>query len=204
MNIDALKDAWQAHDVALDHAARQGGDMKMLFEKIDALERNVRRRDIWEYVAACFVMAFFGWRAAVMPDPLVRLGAIIVVLGSMFIIVWSRRVVAPKRHRPVDSNLPIAEFCARELERVEAQLRLLRTVAWWYVAPTITGLLIMTNAGHGSTTYKVVASSVFLGFGWLIHWMNQSAAETELEPLREHLGSVLAELRGHRVGSSPS
>ena len=195
MNIDALKEAWQAQDVAMEHAGAEGGDMKTIFEKLDALERNIRRRDLGEYAAACVVMAFFGWRAAMATDPLVRLGAVIIVLGSMFVIVWSRRAATPRRHSAFDSDLPVAQFCARELERVDAQIRLLRSVAWWYVGPTIAGLLIMTNAGHRSLTYKVVASAAFLLVGWWIHWTNQSAADTELEPLRRHLGSVLAELR---------
>ena len=143
--------------------------MKMLFDKVDALERNVRRRDMSEYAAACFVMAFFGWRAAVTTEPLVRIGAVIVVLGSIFIILWSRRAATPSFRRGINSDRPVAEFCARELSRVEAQLRLLRTVAWWYVEPTIVGLLVMTNAGHGSTTYKVSVSTGFVAFGWLIH-----------------------------------
>ena len=196
MNIDVLKEAWQAQDPPHAPAAGQGGEMTMLLDKVDALERTIRRRDLREYVTACFVIAFFGWRAAVTPDALVRLGAAVVVLGAMFIIVWSRRAATPRRHPAFDSDLPVAQFCARELERVEAQLRLSRSVAWWYVAPTVTGLLIMTNAGPASPAYKVVASAAFLAVGWLIHWMNQSAAETELEPLRAHLGSVLAELRG--------
>src|SRR5687768_17796892 len=112
MDLDQLKETWQARDTAASPVA---ADPSSLFAKLDALDRDVRRRDVREYIAACFVMAFFGWRAAVVDEPLARIGYIIVVLGSMFIIVWSRRVSAPASKRPFTSDLPIAHFLGKEL-----------------------------------------------------------------------------------------
>ncbi|HVL68359.1 MAG TPA: hypothetical protein VM364_13945 [Vicinamibacterales bacterium] len=192
MNLDEMKGAWQARDGA---APEEGGDMVNLLGKLDALERGVRRRDVREYVAACLVMAIFGWMAATAPDPLTRTGALTVVFGSMFIIVWSRRATGASPRRAFAGDLPLAQFCARELERVEAQIRLLRGVWWWYLAPTVVGILLMVAPRPQAGWVKLGTALVVLAVAAVIYMMNLAAAKHELEPLRDELAARLDELR---------
>lgn len=169
--------------------------MRSLFEKLDRLDRDVRRRDVREYVAACVVMAFFGWQAAVATEPLARLGALIVVFGSMFIIVWSRRSAAAPSRQAFTADLPIVQFCARELDRIESQVRLLKSVWWWYLGPTITGVLLMLLARDQSPTVKGVTVMIVFAVAALIHYANVWTAKHELEPLRDELAAHLDDLR---------
>lgn len=191
MEIDDFKGAWQARD---SNAGPMGGNMSSLIARLDDLDRDVRRRDLRETVAAFFVMSFFGWRAITTDDALVRLGAVVVVLGAMFIIVWSRRAVTPSSREPFTGDLPIALFCRRELQRVEQQMRLMRSVWWWYVSPTIVGVLIMVLAPAGAIWAKVVTSLVVVAVGVAIHRMNVQAARHQLGPLRDELRARLHEL----------
>jgi hypothetical protein len=191
MEIDDFKGVWQAR---AGDAAPIGENMSSLIARLERLDRDVRRRDLRETLAAFFVMSFFGWRALTTEDPLVRLGAVVVVLGAMFIIFWSRRAVTPSARELFAGDLPIALFCRRELQRVEQQMRLMRSVWWWYVSPTIVGVLIMVLAPAGAIWAKVVTALVVVGVGVAIHWMNIAAAKHQLEPLRDELRARLHEL----------
>lgn len=193
MNLDRLKSAWQARDIGEEASSSEDG-VTPLMERLAALERDVHRRDLREYLAACFVMAFFGWRAAATDDLLVRVGAIIVVAGSMFIILWSRRATVPARREPFAGDLPVARFCARELAKVEAQVRLLRSVWWWYVSPTIVGVLLMLVPKAPSLAGRVFTTLIVAGVGLAIHWLNVTTAKEQLEPLRDELRSWLDDL----------
>jgi hypothetical protein len=192
MELDELKGSWQARELPAP-LAKTG--LAPLMARLDALERDVRRRDVREYGAACFVMAFFTWRATVVEEPLVRVGYALVVLGAMFIIVWSRRVSAPASRQAFASDLPITSFLERELDRVNAQIRLLRSVWWWYVSPTIAGLLLTLIPGSRSLAMRLALAVLFVGVGVFIHWMNVTVAKTDLEPLRDELTAQLRELR---------
>jgi hypothetical protein len=191
MDLDRLKGTWQASEPAAPLAV---SDSASLATRLDALDRAVRRRDVREYIAACFVMAFFGWRAAVVAEPLARVGYLLVVFGAMFIIVWSRRASSSASSRAFTSDLPVAHFLRKEIEKVDAQIRLLRSVWWWYVSPTIVGLLLTLIPGSRALAIRLALAALFLGVGVAIHWLNVTTAKRELEPLRAELSARLKEL----------
>lgn len=191
MDIDRLRSTWQSQETG--GSAPQGGSdpLKPLVERLATLDRDVQRRDFREYLAACFCIAFFGWRAAIADDFWVRAGALIVVFGSMFIILWSRRAMLPGRRQTFTNDLPMVQFCARELEKVNAQVRLLESVWWWYVAPTIVGVLVMTLAEPRPLALRLAVAALVLGVGLAIHWVNVTTARTHLHPLRNDVERVL-------------
>jgi hypothetical protein len=188
MDLDRLKTAWQADD-----ADGRAPDLQSLMGRLAQLDRQVHRRDLREYIAAGLVMAIFGWRAAVTDEPLVRIGCLVVVLGSMFVIVWSRRATAPRQ--PFTGDLPMALYCARELEKVDGQVRLLRSVWWWYVTPTVVGILMTLVPGPVAPGVKLLTAAFVVGVGAVIVWLNVEAARREVEPLRDALRQHLTELR---------
>lgn len=194
MELEALKERWQQH--APPGGGAQGGiDMSELIGKLDRLENDVRRRDLREMIAALAVMAFFTWRAVMAQETLERVGAVIVVLGSAFIIVWSRHKASLRGGDAVRGELPVVQFCRRELARVDAQIRLLRTVWLWYVAPTIVGIELMTlRRWEVPSVTQVVVMAIVLAVGIAIHWLNVFAARHGLMPLREELEERIAEL----------
>jgi hypothetical protein len=89
------------------------------------------------------------------------------VAAALFIVFWLRRAQRPAS-RP---NQPIAQMLAQELERVREQIRLLRTVLWWYLAS-----VAVLNA--------------------VIWWANQRAVKTQLLPLEKELEAQLATVTG--------
>ena len=194
MELDTLKEAWQRQTPTA--SLMEGGlDMAGLLAKLDRLEDTVRMRDVRETIAALFVMAFFTWRAVVAHEAIERAGAAIVVVGAAFIILWSRHKSSGRRAEAFGGDLPIVQFCRRELARVDAQMHLLRTVWLWYVAPTIIGLeLMMLRRWDLPDARQIVAMSIVLAVGVAIAWLNIVAARHELLPLRDELAARIAEL----------
>jgi hypothetical protein len=196
MDLDDLKSAWQAQGSGSPGVPTGREDtMTALLAKLEGLERDVRRRDLSETIVALGVMALFGWYAMTYEGTLSRVGALLVVAGSAFIIVWSRRAATPARQSGFESDLPLVQFCRRELERVNAQIRLLRGVWWWYVAPITIGveLMVLGSDARGPLA-KILISGVVVAVGVGIHLTNVYTARHALEPLRTELEARMKEL----------
>ena len=58
------------------------------------------------------------------------------------------------------------EFCRIELDRLDRQIQLLRSVLWWYIAPCILGVNIMFVGMAGLGIDSLVYFIVTLLFAW--------------------------------------
>jgi lipopolysaccharide export LptBFGC system permease protein LptF len=93
-----------------------------------------------EYAAAIVVAAFFGfefWRA---PDPVARMGFLLLIAGIAY-VVWELHTKASSEVLPEDAGLSsYIEFQRRELER---QRDALRSVWRWYLGPLVPGMAVL-------------------------------------------------------------
>jgi hypothetical protein len=109
-------------------------------ERARHLERRVARRNRREYVAAAFVVSFYGWVMWVAPAATIRIGAGLAVAAAISIAYYlHRRGTATSL--PADLGLRSAlEFHRAQLER---QRDLLRSVWWWGLLPFAPSLLVL-------------------------------------------------------------
>ncbi len=81
-----------------------------------------------------------------------------------------------------------------EIERIENQIELLRTIASWYIAPRIIG----ANLVFAGSSSSWLATSLYfvctLLLSWFIYALNQRAVSKEFVPLYEELKSLEKEL----------
>ena len=187
-------------------------------ERIDALRSEASRFDraIWwrdwrETAAAVIVAAAFGRMWPYSP-PAARVGIVLAVLGAVFVIGWLWRA---QRLRPRPApDLPPADALRAALARVDIQIGLLRSVAWWYLLPLAVGPLVLVYAGYAEmlqdmpvldTALKVgfmvflwIAPLLLLGgvFGF-VYWLNQRAVRKDLLPLRDRLLHLLRDFPDH-------
>ena len=75
--------------------------------KAQRLERIVARRNLREYVAAAVVVPSFGWIMWVGPSGIIRIGAGMVILGTLF-IVYHLRLRGSASSLPADMGLKSA------------------------------------------------------------------------------------------------
>jgi hypothetical protein len=89
----------------------------------------------------------------------------------------------------------VLEFSRGRLAWIDRQIRLLRTVAWWYVAPLGVGSLLFTwgmsgGAWHIFGVQAVITVAVAAGIVSVNRW----AVQKSLQPVRDDLARLIEAL----------
>lgn len=107
--------------------------------KLDKFERRVFWRNAREYAAGVFVIAGFGYFGWKLSGLLVRVGAGLIIAGTLFVMYELHRR-GSVRTAPADLGLSTCiDFHRRSLER---QRDALRAVWTWYLLPFVPGLVV--------------------------------------------------------------
>lgn len=103
-------------------------------------QSRIRSRNMMEYGAAAFVIAAFAWMAVTIPEPIVRVGAALIIAGALY-VCWKLHELGRAATRgELDAGAQSwAAFHRAELTR---QRDALRTVWSWYLAPFVPGMLV--------------------------------------------------------------
>jgi hypothetical protein len=106
---------------------------------------------------------------------------------------------------------PLVHSVQTSLVEVEHQIKLLCNVLWWYLLPSAIPML----AFFGQVTWRasqswleaIVVGSCFFalvaGVDAFLYWVNQVAVRKELQPRREELLKLLANLQEESSGMPP-
>ncbi len=102
-------------------------------------QSRIRLRNLTEYAAAAFVIVAFGWIGWIIPDPMVRAGALLVVAGTLY-VCWKLYQLA----RAASGADQAAAYDLRTFHRAELtrQRAALASVWRWYLAPFAPGALV--------------------------------------------------------------
>jgi Flp pilus assembly protein TadB len=203
MNLDDAKALWSSDPHPSDHepadsemSAKTLSDSEILHlvqRQSDAHDRKIRQRDWTESIAAAVVALFFGALAWLESSLLVTAGALLIIAGCV-LIPWHlqrtrKRFAAPKSAEPVKQRL------LRERDKLDTQIRLLKSVLWWYIAPLLAGLLLVTVGDNGWSTFTFVYGSVVIVGAVGIYMMNQRTVRNDLRPRRERLRELLEQVK---------
>ena len=155
------------------------------------LERHVSLRNLGEYAAAVVVVASFGWMLWVEPSRISRVGAGMVIAGTIFIVHQLRRRGSARR-LPADLVARSAlEFHCEQLAR---QRDLVRGVWAWYLLPLVPGLLVVQIGqalAHPERSSRIVVyCAVIVAGAAAVHYWNRRGAtrlQQRIDRLRAHL-----------------
>jgi len=188
MNDDELKKLWQQQLLrAPELSATQM--ISAMQSKMTQFRRSLNGRDTRELLACALVIIIFGFYFYFERNPVVRLGWLIVISGTIFIagkLVYARRTTPPA---PLGATL--VESLRAELNSVRAQSRLLGSILWWYLLPPGIGLLVATWGMHVHLHAKIPATLIYLAIYSFIYLLNQRARTKELLPMEAQLESLL-------------
>ncbi len=106
----------------------------------NVFQTQIRRRNQREIVAAMVVLLVFGFYAWTLPGWMIKTGSLLVMLGKLC-IVWQLRRRASAASLPESSGMALLDFHRQELLR---QRNAAKSVARWYIAPLIPGVVMMT------------------------------------------------------------
>lgn len=193
MTFDDLPSAWQQGPQDRPMAAEdREAVVASVCRRVERLSGELDRRDLLETAAAVVVILFFGGFLLSSQNLVAKSGAAVIVIWAIFIIVKLYRTRSVQKHSPVDA--PVREFCRTEVERLDRQIQLVRSVLWWYIAPCIVAvnLFFVGVAGLGIASVLYCAATLLFAAG--IYVLNQRAARKSLVPVRDELANLFADL----------
>lgn len=190
-DFDSLQRAWQTD--ADPPPALDADRLAALRGEAARFDRQIRQRDWFETAAALAVVVYVCVRLPGAGPGLDRVGLALLGLGSLFVAGW---LWWAKRQAPAPAvDLPAADALRAAIARVDLQVRLLRSVAWWYLLPPAPGIVLMV-AGPGGlpVAVRVAALAAVAVFFYGVYRLNQRTADGELVPLRDRLVRLLHDL----------
>ncbi|MDZ4692427.1 hypothetical protein [Terricaulis sp.] len=108
--------------------------------RAERFQSRIRVRNWGEYAAAAFVVAFFGWMAVTVPEPIVQIGAVLIVLGALY-VCWKLHQLG-RAASGDELNAGAQSWAAFHRAELTRQSDALRTVWRWYLAPFVPGMLV--------------------------------------------------------------
>ena len=195
MRFDDLATAWKEQNAQPLSAADREAMIARVCRRVERLGGVVVRRDTREtIVAVLLILCFGGYALAAPADHVVsRTGAGLLVCWAVFIIYKMYRARTIQKPAPLDA--PVREFCRIEVARLDRQIRLMRGVLWWYIAPCMIGVNIMFVGMAGLSAASLVYCIATLLLAWGIYALNMTAVAKELTPARNELAGLLNQLQ---------
>jgi hypothetical protein len=188
MNDDELKKLWQQQPLR-EPGLSAVQVISAMQTKMSQFRRTINARDLRELVACAIVIIVFGCYAFYARTPIMRLGWLIVIGGTIF-IAW-KLIHARRATPPAPAGATIVESLRAELNSVRTQSRLLGSVLWWYLLPPGIGLLIATWGMPVHLHAKIPATLFYFAVFAFIYWLNQQARSKQLLPMEAQLQSLL-------------
>ncbi|SRR5579864_5553599 len=192
MKPDELEQLWQAQPV---ETAMKGEEMRqIILRKMEKFDRTIRWRNLREVLASAVAGIFFGYLTWKQANGIARVGSALITAAMAWIIYYFWRYGSgPADPKPDQSA---TAFQNALVSKIDHQIRLLRSVKFWYLLPMYVGLLVFStgaiqdHAVAGTLSWHdaigPVLYTVVFGFVW---WLNEGYGVTKLETWRTKLAA---------------
>ena len=172
-DFDQIRALWTAQPVepftlSVDQLRKRAGKF----------QARIRQRNITEYLAALLVIGVFGWMAWLIPVFTVKAGALLIILGALYVCWKLHKIAGQGAGQQADNADRLLDHHRTELLR---QRDALASVWRWYLAPFVPGSVLFVAGGDfspdtglpflaGLATFAIsmaIMGSVFAGVIWL-------------------------------------
>ncbi|MBI2512045.1 MAG: hypothetical protein HYV96_08700 [Opitutae bacterium] len=167
-----------------------------------AFDRRILWRDVTEIAASLLVAGVFAVSGLRSGAPLawpIATGLFALVPAAFLIAGRIRRL----RHAPA-ASAALRDHITAALDALDVQIRLLSTVAWWYLAPLGVAALLFLGGAFFQPNSPVpwpamvvglLGAAIALSVVWVwVYRLNQRAVTRGLEPRRRDLAETLTQL----------
>jgi hypothetical protein len=176
-----------------------GEDMLVLVQrKTSRFDRMIALRNRMECIAAGTVVAMFGFFAFRAHNTLVRTGCLVIAASAAWIIFYILRY--GKGPSSVDPSLDLLGYTRALTNRYDYQIKLLKSVKYWYLLPPYLGLLLGT-AGVFQEWAKAgilrwtdfISPAIYTAVYAAVWWLNEVYSVGRLRKERAKLVSITSE-----------
>ncbi len=195
MTDDELKNIWAQQEATGRSVPISPEAVWQLAGESARFGKTIFWRDVREWAATIFVAGVFLFYAFYRPAiHWLPVGAALLACLPMTYVAITRR-----KRPAAETSRSLADHLGESIASVRHQVRLLRSVTWWYLAPLALSLLLihLDAAKSGRVHFDgrlllgtAVGVAVFFG----VWKLNQRAVRTDLEPRLRELEKTLTEL----------
>ncbi|MFN7056846.1 hypothetical protein [Hyphomonas sp.] len=163
--------------------------------KAGAFQSKIRTRNRVEYAASALVIGMFAWMAWLVPPVLAKAGAVLVVLGAVYVAWQLHRRAGAAAKAGIDRAASLTAFHRAELVR---QREALSTVWRWYLLPFVPGIALFLAGVSFAADNPAPMAVKLVSFGFSagicaavfggVWWLNAKAVkalDAEIEALGE-------------------
>ena len=198
MELDDMKNVWQQELVLQNRDT----DFASVRQAVDKYDRKARFSWLLEISVGVLLVVLFGgfWLAMLITQtlhPLAHLGLFALVAGCAF-VVWK---IVHERKVTTNDDWTLSAKLDIQIEKREKEIKLLKSVAYWYLAPLFVGIVLGTYGLHVNLTEDYLPGLSLWGYWALclllyvgIYFFNQHALKTKVRPVLEQLYGLRAEL----------
>ncbi|WP_142785247.1 hypothetical protein [Changchengzhania lutea] len=149
--------------------------------------------EISEVVGAIIAIPLFLFIVFTVPYVLSKIAAALIVVWLIYLLI---RILSVKKFKPSDLNENYVEYLNRTKEYITVQKRLLDTSLYWYILPSLTGVMLFVIGI--SDVPKQLLILIFMGivvFGAFIYFLNKRRVRKEIIPRIEKVENLIKAIR---------
>ena len=197
MQLDDLKQDWQntlQSEPVPENLTEVIDNIEQQTSKID---KEVKRRDFLEITIAVLLVHFWIFGLSISVSTMQTIGCIVALVACAII---PYRLIKAKRIEARTSN-SIKDFLLQEKQKLSQQKQMLESVAWWYIGPIATAILLITLGANVDATgvpqipdhmvwYYVCLAILVIG----VYALNKQAAKKKFGPLLDNVNKHLSDI----------
>jgi hypothetical protein len=178
-----LMHLWQQDPALAADAERLA---RVVMARVWRFDQQIIWRNVREYAAGLVLMVVFGGQIALDDD---RIGGAIGLgcVGFVMTYMWWKH-----RHlQPLDPAADLAAYRGALLQRVDDQIRLLRSVPYWYLLPLFLPGLWLAISRFPDVGWMVLAPlGVLVAIYAFLGWLNVKVAVGGLRAARDEIDAI--------------
>jgi hypothetical protein len=186
MTLDDAVSCWQSQKPG-DSSRSDSDVLALVRQRSQTFDANIRKRD-WREIGAMIVVILAVSPALFLPSWTARAGVLIVLCGCG-LIYWKLR--SARGSHPVSIAMPLAELLQAERAKIDAQIKLLESVLWWYIAPPTVGAVLIVAGSAGATWFTLGYVIFAVAVAIAIYAVNRRTVRHNLQPARDELSALL-------------
>ncbi|WP_066836766.1 hypothetical protein [Rufibacter ruber] len=187
-----LKNLWQKGPSPSQIHLNQEVLLQEIRAEATATDQKIKTRDRREIGVALVVLPVFALTAWLMPFPLTKLGAGLVIPWCLLIVFQLKRA---RQNRVQDFSAPLQEYLHQYRQYLLRQAQLLKSAWYWYILP-FTVCMVLFICGFPLSLGKMIFNlGIILGMSVFIYLANRHALKHELQPLLIKVERALSALK---------